>query len=66
MRGHQERFDTIVEIERDVDTYFSQNAIECIFRVKSSESGKTLTQVSKDLFDLLQQFKATSEFDNAC
>ena len=58
-RGHRDRFDTIDE--KVVDKYLSKNALGCFSRVKPSESRKTLTQVSKDLFDLVQQFKGCPE-----
>jgi hypothetical protein len=54
-RGHQDRFDTIDG--KVVDKYFSENALGCFSQVKPSESKKTLKEVSKDLFDLVQQFK---------
>jgi hypothetical protein len=46
---------------QDVDKYLSENALGCFSRVKPSESRKTLTEVSKDLFDLVQQFKNCPE-----
>ena len=33
----------------------------CFARVKPSEATKTLTRVSKDLFDLVQQFRGDPE-----
>ena len=54
-RHHQDRFETIDKSL--VDRYLSQDALGCFSRVKPSESRKTLTQVSSDLFDLVQQFK---------
>jgi Transposase DDE domain/Transposase domain (DUF772) len=54
-RGLKDQFDTIdVKI---TDKYLSKDALGCFSRVKPSESKKTLTGVSKDLFDLVQQFK---------
>jgi hypothetical protein len=35
------------------DKYLSKAAMECFSRVKPSESRKTLTAVSKDLFNLI-------------
>lgn len=58
-RGNQEQFDTIDE--KVVDRYLAQSALGCFSRVKPSESKKTLADVSKDLFDLIQQFKANAD-----
>ena len=54
-RNHPDRFDTVDK--KVVDKYFSKAALGCFSRVKPSESKKTLTRVSKDLFNLVQQFK---------
>jgi len=54
-RNHPDHFDTVDE--KIVDRYLSKEALGCFAMVKPSESKKTLTQVSKDLFDLVQQFK---------
>ena len=43
------------------DKYLSNDALGCFSKVKPSESKKTLTEVSKDLFDLVQQFKGCPE-----
>jgi len=54
-RSLPDQFDAV---DKDVaDKYLSQNALGCFSRVKPSESKKTLTEVSKDLFDLIQRFK---------
>jgi len=58
-RGNQDQLDTIDE--KVVDRYLSKNDLGCFSRVKPSESRKTLTEVSKDLFNLVQQFKGSSE-----
>ena len=58
-RGHQDQLDTIDE--KVVDKYLSKDALGCLSRVKPSESKKTLAEVSRDLFDLVQQFKECSE-----
>ncbi len=58
-RSYSDRFDTVDK--NVVDKYFSQNALGCFSKVKPSESRKTLTAVSKDLFDLVEQFKHCSE-----
>lgn len=54
-RGQKEQFDSIDQ--KVVDRYFSQDALGCFSKVKPSESKKTLSEVSRDLFDLVQQFK---------
>jgi len=54
-RNHQNWFDTVDE--RLVDKYLPKDSLSCFSRVKPSESRKTLTEVSKDLFDLVEQFK---------
>ena len=58
-RSNQDQLDTIDE--KVVDRYLSQNGLGCFSRVKPSESRKTLTEVSKNLFDLVQQFKSNQE-----
>ncbi len=58
-RGNQEQLDTIDE--KVVDRYLTKNGLGCFSRVKPSESKKTLAEVSKDLFDLVQQFKDNPE-----
>lgn len=58
-RSRQGCFDTVDE--KIIDKYLSKPALECFGRIKPSESRKTLTEVSKDLFELLQQFKANAE-----
>ena len=54
-RGHIDWF-SIVD-ENIVDRYLTKAALGCFARVKPSESRKTLSQVSKDLFELVGQFK---------
>jgi len=54
-RSYPDQFDTVDK--KVADKYFSKNALGCFSRVKPSESKKTLAEVSKDLFDLIQQFK---------
>ncbi len=61
-RGQQERFDAIDK--KIIDRYLSEAALGCFSRVKPSESKKTLSKVSRDLFDLVQQFKSCSEVTN--
>jgi len=58
-RGNQDQLDSVDE--KVVDRYLSKNGLGCFSRVKPSESRKTLTEVSKDLFDLVQQFKGNQE-----
>ena len=58
-RNHQNLFKTV---EKDiVDRYLAQKDLACFSRVKPSESRKTLNQVSKDLFNLVEQFKGHAE-----
>jgi hypothetical protein len=40
-----------------VEKYFPEKALRCFAKVKPSESARTLSSVSADLFDLFQQFK---------
>jgi hypothetical protein len=58
-RSHPKQFDTIDK--KVADKYLSKDALGCFSRVKPSESKKTLTEVSKDLFDLVEQFKHCRE-----
>jgi hypothetical protein len=58
-RVNQDQLDTIDE--KIVDRYLSKNSLGCFSRVKPSESRKRLTEVSKDIFDLVQQFKGNQE-----
>lgn len=54
-RGQPERFDTI---DKEIaDRYLTKDSLGCFSRVKPSESKKTLAEVSRDVFDLVQQFK---------
>ncbi len=43
------------------DRYFPQKALSCFSMVKPSESKKILSDVSKDLFSLVQQFKGNAD-----
>jgi hypothetical protein len=54
-RGHKEIFDTIDQ--KITDKYLTEKALGCFSRVKPSDSRKSLNEVSRDLFDLVQQFK---------
>jgi hypothetical protein len=58
-RGHLAHFDTIEK--RIVDKYFSEKALGCFSMVKPSAAQKTLTDVSKDLYELVEQFKTQPE-----
>lgn len=58
-RNHQDLFDTIAQDL--VGRYLTEKALGCFSRIKPSESSKTLTGVSSDLFDLVQQFKGHKE-----
>jgi hypothetical protein len=54
-RGQSEQFDNIDK--KVIDRYLTKDALGCFSKVKPSESKKTLSQVSRDLFDLVRQFK---------
>jgi hypothetical protein len=54
-RGQKEQFDTIEK--KVIDRYLTKDFLGCFSRVKPSESKKTLSEVSRDLFDLVQNFK---------
>ncbi len=43
------------------EKYLSDKAMECFSKVKPSQSRKTLNEVSKDLFELVQLFKNNDE-----
>ena len=44
-----------------VDRYLSKKSLACFAGVKPSDSRKTLTEVSKDLYNLVEQFKGFPE-----
>ncbi len=48
-RGQKEQWDTVDQ--EIIDRYITKDALGCFARVKPSESQKTLSQVSRDLFD---------------
>jgi len=54
-RSSKDQYETIANAV--VDKYLSETAFGCFSRIKPSESKKTLKDVSRDLFDLIQQFK---------
>lgn len=52
----------IAEVDpKTVEKYLSEKALSCFSRIKPSESRKTLTEVSRDLFNLIQQFQTHAE-----
>jgi len=53
--GQSEQFGGIDK--KIVDRYLTKDALGCFSKVKPSESKKTLSEVSRDLFDLVLQFK---------
>jgi hypothetical protein len=61
-RNHKELFATVhTDI---IEKYFPEKALQCFAMIKPSESAKTLTSVSTDLFDLVQRFKDHPEVKN--
>jgi hypothetical protein len=58
-RGQQHHFEMVDQ--EIVDRYFSKQDLGCFSQVKPSDSRKTLMQVSKDLFNLVAQFKGCPE-----
>jgi len=58
-RGHGAHFDSVEKRIRD--KYFAEKALGCFSMVKPSEAQKTLLDVSKDLHELVQQFKLNPE-----
>jgi hypothetical protein len=58
-RQHLSRFGTVDK--QIVEKYLTESALGCFSMVKPSESGKTLIEVSKDLFELFTQFKRCDE-----
>ena len=58
-RSQQTHFDSVEQ--KIIEKYLSKRDLECFSRVKPSESRKTLSEVAKDLFDLVQQFNPWPE-----
>ena len=58
-RSHQQQFATVDQVI--IEKYLSEKAMQCFSKVKPSQSRKTLTEVSQDLFELVQQFKDCAE-----
>jgi len=54
-RQHEEYFKTVTQ--EITDKYLTEKDLSCFSRVKPSESRKTLDEVSKDLYQLVEQFK---------
>lgn len=61
-RSHKDLFDTIDQ--NIIDTYLSEKALSCFSMVKPSDSHKTLTSVSNDLYDLVELFKSQPDITN--
>ena len=61
-RNHKELFATVATDL--IEKYLPEKALKCFAMIKPSESAKTLTSVSADLFDLVQQFKDHPEVKN--
>jgi len=58
-RHHNNLFESVDK--EIVNRYFPEKALSCFSMVKPSESKKVLSTVSKDLFDLVQQFKDNAD-----
>jgi len=54
-RNHKNYFDAVDNAL--IERYLSKESLHCFSMVKPSESAKTLTSVSTDLFHLVEQFK---------
>jgi hypothetical protein len=61
-RNHKALFDTVASDV--VEKYLPEKSLKCFAMIKPSASAKTLTSVSADLFDLVQQFKSHSKVKN--
>lgn len=61
-RNHKALFATVGS--DIIETYFPEKSLKCFAMIKPSQSAKTLTSVSADLFDLVQQFKDHPEVKN--
>jgi hypothetical protein len=58
-RHHRPLFESVNK--EIIDRYFPEKALSCFSMVKPSESQKTLVTVSRDLFDLVQQFEGNTD-----
>lgn len=61
-RNHKDLFETIDQ--NIIETYLSEKSLSCFSMVKPSDSHKTLTSVSNDLYDLVELFKSEPEITN--
>jgi len=61
-RHHKELFETLSK--ELVEKYTKKEAIACFSMVKPSESEKTLSSLSNDLFRLIECFKGNKEVEN--
>lgn len=61
-RHHKALFDAVAS--DIIEKYLPEKALKCFAMIKPSQSAKTLTSVSADLFDLVQQFKDRPEVKN--
>jgi hypothetical protein len=53
--NHEDLFNTVEK--GIVEKYLPEKSLQCFSMIKPSESGRTLSTLSTDLFDLVQQFK---------
>jgi hypothetical protein len=58
-RREKEHFESVSS--KIIEKYISEKALECFSMVKPSESKKTLLSVSKDLFELVEQFRGCAK-----
>ena len=58
-RGHLHLFETVDD--HIIDKYVSEKSLKCFSMIKPSDSHKTLTSVSTDLFNLIGQFRDCPE-----
>lgn len=58
-RSQRTHFETVEK--KIIDKYFTEKALGCFSMVKPTEAQKTLKDVSKDLYELVEQFKTVSE-----
>ena len=54
-RGHLQQFETVDHTV--TEKYMSEKSLKCFSMIKPSDSQKTLTSVSTDLFNLIGQFR---------
>lgn len=58
-RSRRTHFETVEK--KIIDKYFTEKSLGCFSMVKPTEAQKTLKDVSKDLYELVEQFKNVSE-----